>query len=116
MSRKRKYCTLVSKSDCEEGLREAEQVVGAISFQIIPADTQYQQGIGYLIYLEMRKRLQDVGVHSIFCWADEESEGFWLRQSLRLKKATCTEANLGGSINPASSPCVMVIPPTIGCL
>ncbi|KAI3514406.1 hypothetical protein L1887_12784 [Cichorium endivia] len=85
-----KYCTLVLKSKCEEGLGE---VVGAISFQIIPADTQYAEvplaavdsvyqhkGIGHLIYLEMRKRLQDVGVHSIFCWADEESEGFWLKQ------------------------------------
>ncbi|KAI3772665.1 hypothetical protein L6452_03856 [Arctium lappa] len=68
-------------------------VVAAISFQIIPADTQYAEvllaavrtayqhkGIGHLTYLEMRKRLQSVGVHSIFCWADEESDGFWLKQ------------------------------------
>ncbi|KVI12108.1 Acyl-CoA N-acyltransferase [Cynara cardunculus var. scolymus] len=115
-----KYCTLVLKSNSEEGSGE---VVAAISFQIIPADTQYAevplaavcsvyqhkvfysfvpisiqrttedssfsvltcfrnlQGIGHRTYLEMRKRLQGVGVHSIFCWADEESEGFWLKQS-----------------------------------
>ncbi|CAH1432195.1 unnamed protein product [Lactuca virosa] len=85
-----KYCTLVLKSKSMEGSGE---VVAAISFQIIPADTQYAEvplaavssiyqhkGIGHLIYLEMRKRLQSVGVHSIFCWADEESEGFWLKQ------------------------------------
>ncbi|XP_024964368.1 uncharacterized protein LOC112504646 [Cynara cardunculus var. scolymus] len=86
-----KYCTLVLKSNSEEGSGE---VVAAISFQIIPADTQYAEvplaavcsvyqhkGIGHRTYLEMRKRLQGVGVHSIFCWADEESEGFWLKQS-----------------------------------
>ncbi|KAL7587639.1 hypothetical protein Lser_V15G38701 [Lactuca serriola] len=85
-----KYCTLVLKSNSMEGSGE---VVAAITFQIIPADTQYAEvplaavssiyqhkGIGHLIYLEMRKRLQSVGVHSIFCWADEESEGFWLKQ------------------------------------
>ncbi|PWA44870.1 Acyl-CoA N-acyltransferase [Artemisia annua] len=85
-----KYCTLVLKSKSEEGPGE---VIAAISFQIIPADTQYAEvplaavssvyqhkGIGQLTYLEMRKRLQSVGVHSIFCWADEESEGFWLKQ------------------------------------
>ncbi|CAI9297660.1 unnamed protein product [Lactuca saligna] len=85
-----KYCTLVLKSKSKESSGE---VVAAISFQIIPADTQYAEvplaavssiyqhkGIGHLIYLEMRKRLQSVGVHSIFCWADEESEGFWLKQ------------------------------------
>ncbi|KAI3749893.1 hypothetical protein L2E82_20513 [Cichorium intybus] len=75
------------------GHRHVLQIVGAVSFQIIPADTQYvevplaavdsiyrHKGIGHLIYLEMRKRLEDVGVHSILCWADEESEGFWLKQ------------------------------------
>nr|XP_043620177.1 uncharacterized protein LOC122592029 [Erigeron canadensis] len=85
-----KYCTLVLNSKSEEGPRE---VVAAISFQLIPADTQYAEvplaavsssyqhkGIGQLMYFEMRKRLQSVGVHSIFCWADVESEGFWLKQ------------------------------------
>ncbi|XP_023741132.1 uncharacterized protein LOC111889228 [Lactuca sativa] len=88
-----KYCTLVLKSNSMEGSGE---VVAAITFQIIPADTQYAEvplaavssiyqhkGIGHLIYLEMRKRLQSVGVHSIFCWADEESEGFWLKQGFK---------------------------------
>ncbi|KAJ0764288.1 hypothetical protein HanPI659440_Chr08g0290411 [Helianthus annuus] len=28
----------------------------------------------------MRKRLQSVDVHSVFCWADVESEEFWVRQ------------------------------------
>ncbi|KAL8208512.1 hypothetical protein R6Q57_007924 [Mikania cordata] len=85
-----KYCTLVLKSKSEEGPGE---VVAAISFQIIPADTRFAEvplaavssvyqhkGIGQLLYLEMRKRLQSVGVHSIFCWADVESEAFWLKQ------------------------------------
>ncbi|MFS7943343.1 putative transcription regulator GNAT family [Helianthus anomalus] len=85
-----KYCTLVLKSKSEEGSGE---VVAAISFQIIPADTRFAEvplaavssvyqhkGIGQLTYSEMRKRLQSVGVHSIFCWADVESEAFWVRQ------------------------------------
>ncbi|MCD7459278.1 hypothetical protein HAX54_040537 [Datura stramonium] len=38
------------------------------------------QGIGHLIYLELRKRLQHVGVRTILCWGDKESEGFWLKQ------------------------------------
>ncbi|KAF5802303.1 putative transcription regulator GNAT family [Helianthus annuus] len=85
-----KYCTLVLKSKSEEGSGE---VVAAISFQIIPTDTRFaevplaavssvhqQKGIGQLTYSEMRKRLESVGVHSIFCWADVESEAFWVRQ------------------------------------
>ncbi|KAK1408494.1 hypothetical protein QVD17_40324 [Tagetes erecta] len=85
-----KYCTLALKSKSKEG---PEEVISAISFQIIPADTRFAEiplaavssiyqhkGIGQLTYLEMRKRLQSVGVHSIFCWADVESEGFWLKQ------------------------------------
>ncbi|KAI3787061.1 hypothetical protein L1987_41245 [Smallanthus sonchifolius] len=85
-----KYCTLVLKTKSKEGPGE---VIAAISFQIIPADTQYAEvplaavssvyqhkGIGQLTYLEMWKRLQSIGVHSIFCWADVESEAFWLKQ------------------------------------
>ncbi|XP_071688258.1 uncharacterized protein [Rutidosis leptorrhynchoides] len=85
-----KYSTLVLKSKSEES---PDEVLAAISFQIIQADTQYAEvplaavssvyqhkGIGHLTYLEMRRRLQSVGVHSIFCWADVESEGFWLKQ------------------------------------
>ncbi|KAI7729787.1 hypothetical protein M8C21_014319 [Ambrosia artemisiifolia] len=90
----RKYCTLVLKSKSEEGPGE---VVSAISFQIILADTRFAEvplaavssvyqhkGIGQLTYLEMRKRLQSVGVHSIFCWADVESESFWVKQGFVL--------------------------------
>lgn len=40
------------------------------------------QGIGCLMYKELRKRLQSVGIHTIFCWGDKESEGFWLKQVL----------------------------------
>lgn len=38
------------------------------------------QGIGHLIYLELRKRLQHVGVRTVLCWGDKESEQFWLKQ------------------------------------
>ncbi|KAK1278602.1 hypothetical protein QJS04_geneDACA023857 [Acorus gramineus] len=54
-----KYRTLILKSNCIEGPRE---------------------GVGQLIYKELRRRLQSVGVSTIFCWADKESEGFWIKQ------------------------------------
>ncbi|GMP97588.1 hypothetical protein CsSME_00045779 [Camellia sinensis var. sinensis] len=70
-----------------------KRVVAAITYQIIPADTQYAEvplaavrsvyqwkGIGSLLYTELRKRLQSVGIHTIFCWGDKESERFWLKQ------------------------------------
>lgn len=38
------------------------------------------QGIGYSIYLELWKRLRHVGVRTVLCWGDKESEGFWLKQ------------------------------------
>ncbi|KAL7225344.1 hypothetical protein ACSBR1_020676 [Camellia fascicularis] len=85
-----KYCTLLLKSKSKEGSGE---VVAAITYQIIPADTQYAEvplaavrsvyqwkGIGSLLYTELRKRLQSVGIHTIFCWGDKESERFWLKQ------------------------------------
>ncbi|KAK6941760.1 GNAT domain, partial [Dillenia turbinata] len=85
-----KYCTLLLNSKPVEG---SAKVIAAITYQIIPADTQYAEiplaavssmyqhkGIGHLLYAELRKRLQDVGVRSIFCWADNESEGFWVKQ------------------------------------
>nr|GMD00253.1 uncharacterized protein LOC109162129 [Ipomoea batatas] len=28
----------------------------------------------------MRRRLQNVGIRTVFCWGDKESEGFWLKQ------------------------------------
>ncbi|KAF5938181.1 hypothetical protein HYC85_025687 [Camellia sinensis] len=85
-----KYCTLLLKFKSKEGSGE---VVAAITYQIIPADTQYAEvplaavrsvyqwkGIGSLLYTELRKRLQSVGIHTIFCWGDKESERFWLKQ------------------------------------
>ncbi|CAA6654018.1 unnamed protein product [Spirodela intermedia] len=38
------------------------------------------KGIGQLLYSELRKRLQSVGILTIFCWADKESKGFWAKQ------------------------------------
>ncbi|KAJ7976715.1 PAX-interacting protein 1 [Quillaja saponaria] len=85
-----KYCTLLLQSKCAE---VPGKVIAAITYQIIPADTQYveiplaavssiyqQKGFGHLLYIELRKRLQSVGVRTIFCWGDKESEGFWLKQ------------------------------------
>ncbi|XP_010273312.1 PREDICTED: uncharacterized protein LOC104608888 isoform X2 [Nelumbo nucifera] len=86
-----KYCTLLLKSNSSE---RSTEVVGAITYQIIPVDTQYAEipvaaissnyqhkGIGRLLYTELKRRLQSVGVRTIFCWADKESEGFWFKQS-----------------------------------
>ncbi|KAL5059263.1 hypothetical protein RYX36_030867 [Vicia faba] len=85
-----KYRTLVLKSSLA---RDSGKVIAAISYQIIPADTEYaeiplaavnaiyqRKGFGHLLFLELKKRLQNVGIHSIFCWGDKESEGFWLKQ------------------------------------
>ncbi|GLJ53800.1 hypothetical protein SUGI_1148380 [Cryptomeria japonica] len=85
-----KYCTLLLKSDAILG---SEEVIAAITYQIIPPDTQYaeiplasvskpyqRKGFGRLLYGEVKKRLQDVGVLTLFCWGDHESEGFWLEQ------------------------------------
>ncbi|XP_042514779.1 uncharacterized protein LOC122089259 isoform X2 [Macadamia integrifolia] len=85
-----KYCTLLLKSNSVKGPGE---VIAAITYQIIPTDTQYaeiplmavssnyqNEGIGCLLYAELRKRLQNVGICTILCWADKESEGFWLKQ------------------------------------
>ncbi|CAA3011239.1 microcephalin isoform X1 [Olea europaea subsp. europaea] len=85
-----KYCTLALtlKGDDFFG-----KVIAALTYQIIPADTQYaeiplaavssiyqRKGIGHLLYTELRKRLQSVGIHTVFCWGDDESKGFWLKQ------------------------------------
>ncbi|KAL2535018.1 N-acetyltransferase [Abeliophyllum distichum] len=87
-----KYCTLALylKGDEDSG-----KVIAALTYQIIPADTQYAEiplaavssiyqhkGIGHFLYTELRNRLQSVGIHSIFCWGDEESKGFWLKQQV----------------------------------
>lgn len=85
-----KYCSLVVKSDAFLG---AEEVIAAVTYQIIPANTQYaeiplaavgknyqRKGFGRLLFREVKKRLHDVGVLTLFCWGDQESEGFWLKQ------------------------------------
>ncbi|PRQ59874.1 putative transcription regulator GNAT family [Rosa chinensis] len=70
-----------------------KQVIAAITYQIVPTDTQYAEipiaavssmyqhkGFGSSLLLELKKRLQSVGICTIFCWGDKESEGFWLKQ------------------------------------
>ncbi|KAL3585273.1 hypothetical protein D5086_012140 [Populus alba] len=87
---KGKYCTLLLKSKSTEG---PGKVIAAITYQIIPADMQYAEvpiaavsavyqhkGFGHFLYMELRKRLQNVGVHTIYCWGDKGSEGFWVKQ------------------------------------
>ncbi|KAK7852080.1 pax-interacting protein 1 [Quercus suber] len=59
----------------------------------VPADTQHAEiplaavssiyqhkGLGCLLYVELRRRLHNVGIRTIFCWGDKESEGFWFKQ------------------------------------
>ncbi|KAB8099202.1 hypothetical protein EE612_029124 [Oryza sativa] len=83
-----KYKTLVLSSTAGH-----EEVTAALSYQLVPADTQYAEiplavvrppyqrvGIGQLLYKELSQRLRNVGVTTIFCWADNVSEGFWLKQ------------------------------------
>ncbi|KAK6232132.1 hypothetical protein SCA6_002205 [Theobroma cacao] len=102
-----KYCTLLLKY---KPFEEFEEVIAAITYQIIPADTQFAEiplaavnsiyqhkdflrsglilylttlgmdGFGRFLYMELKKRLQSVGIRTILCWGDEESEGFWLKQ------------------------------------
>ncbi|KAL2952612.1 hypothetical protein AAZX31_19G121100 [Glycine max] len=85
-----KYRTLLIKST---SVGISGKVIAAITYQIIPADTEYaeiplaavnafyqRKGFGHLLFLELRKRLQSVGVRSILCWGDKESERFWLKQ------------------------------------
>ncbi|CAL5094643.1 unnamed protein product [Urochloa decumbens] len=85
-----KYKTLVLMST---PAAQHEEVIAAVSYQIVPADTQYAEiplavvrsshqraGIGHLLYKELSQRLQNVGITTIFCWADKVSEGFWLKQ------------------------------------
>ncbi|XP_011075377.1 uncharacterized protein LOC105159868 [Sesamum indicum] len=85
-----KYCTLLLKSNDD---KQPGEVIAALTYQIIPADTQYAEvplaavnsifqhkGLGRLLYLELRKRLQSVGIRTLFCWGDKESEGFWVKQ------------------------------------
>ncbi|PIA48277.1 hypothetical protein AQUCO_01400695v1 [Aquilegia coerulea] len=85
-----KYCTLLLRLSVGGVFTE---VIAALTYQIIPVDTQYAEvpvvavssnyqhkGIGRLLYSEFRKRLQSVGICTIFCWGDKESEGFWTKQ------------------------------------
>ncbi|KAF8104633.1 hypothetical protein N665_0170s0009 [Sinapis alba] len=84
---KGKYCSLVLKSGV------SDEIFAAITYQIVPADTQYaeiplaavtsthqKKGFGKLVYEELMKRLRSVGIRTIYCWADKESEGFWVKQ------------------------------------
>uniref|UniRef100_A0ACD5U3D6 Uncharacterized protein n=1 Tax=Avena sativa TaxID=4498 RepID=A0ACD5U3D6_AVESA len=85
-----KYKTLTLRSTSLAGL---EEIIAAVSYQIVPADTQYAEipltavtsafqrvGFGHLLYKELSQRLQNVGVTTIFCWADKDSEGFWFKE------------------------------------
>ncbi|KAI3867878.1 hypothetical protein MKW92_046551 [Papaver armeniacum] len=85
-----KYCTLLLKSKDRDA---SGTVIAAVTYQIIPADTQYaevplaavcsnyqKKGIGKLLYSELKKRLQSIGIRTVFCWGDQESKGFWLKQ------------------------------------
>ncbi|CAF2093700.1 unnamed protein product [Brassica napus] len=87
---KGKYCSLVLKSTLN-GV--SDEILAAITYQIVPADTQYaeiplaavtsthqKKGFGKLVYEELMKRLHNVGIRTIYCWADKESEGFWVKQ------------------------------------
>ncbi|KAF2601404.1 hypothetical protein F2Q70_00024434 [Brassica cretica] len=84
---KGKYCSLVLKSGV------SDKIFAAITYQIVPSDTQYaeiplaavtsthhKKGFGKLVYEELMKRLHNVGIRTIYCWADKESEGFWVKQ------------------------------------
>uniref|UniRef100_A0A0E0PLQ9 BRCT domain-containing protein n=1 Tax=Oryza rufipogon TaxID=4529 RepID=A0A0E0PLQ9_ORYRU len=77
-----KYKTLVLSSTAGH-----EEVTAALSYQLVPADTQYAEiplavvrppyqrvGIGQLLYKELSQRLRNVGVTTIFCWADNGFE------------------------------------------
>uniref|UniRef100_A0A2N9IL67 BRCT domain-containing protein n=1 Tax=Fagus sylvatica TaxID=28930 RepID=A0A2N9IL67_FAGSY len=85
-----KYCTLLLKSN---SLGDFGEVIAAITYQIVPADTHHAEiplaavssiyqhkGFGCLLYLELRRRLHNVGIRTIICWGDKESEGFWFKQ------------------------------------
>ncbi|OMO86140.1 hypothetical protein COLO4_21290 [Corchorus olitorius] len=85
-----KYCTLLLKYNSIEGF---EEVIASITYQIIPADTHFAEiplaavnsiyqhkGFGRILYMELKKRLHSVGIRTILCWGDKESEGFWLKQ------------------------------------
>lgn len=87
-----KYCTLLMKKT-GASLADPEVVVGAITYQILPSSTNYveiplaavdqacqRQGLGQLLVGELARRLTDVGVLTLFCWGDQESEQFWNKQ------------------------------------
>ncbi|XP_006655259.1 uncharacterized protein LOC102720432 [Oryza brachyantha] len=100
-----KYKTLVLNSTSAAG---HEEVIAAVSYQLVPADTQYAEiplavvrspyqhvGIGQLLYKELSQRLQNVGVTTIFCWADHVSEGFWLKQGFESIGEVDTKGKIG---------------------
>ncbi|KAM7257053.1 hypothetical protein ACFE04_012794 [Oxalis oulophora] len=88
-----KFCTLLLKPKSAGNGGDFSDVIAAVTYQIIPADTRFVEiplaavrssqqykGFGRFLYMELRKRLQDVGISKIFCWGDQNSEGFWLKQ------------------------------------
>ncbi|KAJ1695748.1 hypothetical protein LUZ63_012446 [Rhynchospora breviuscula] len=88
-----KYKTLIIRLNSGE----PDEVIAALSYQIIPTDMQYaeiplavvrssyqKKGFGQLMYKELSRRLQSVGVLTVFCWADDVSEEFWLKQGFVL--------------------------------
>ncbi|KAL2633349.1 hypothetical protein R1flu_004828 [Riccia fluitans] len=86
-----KYCTLILRRNGPGS--DGKELVAAVTFQILPPDTQQaeiplaavcyaqqRKGYGRLMFEELKRRLMDVGVTSIFCWGDVESEVFWSKQ------------------------------------
>ena len=47
---------------------------------ILIITTAFLQGLGGLLLKELARRLKDVGLLTLFCWGDQESESFWSKQ------------------------------------
>lgn len=60
------------------------RVVKFIFFFLQNLNRLHFQGFGKLVYEELMKRLRSVGIRTIYCWADKESEGFWVKQVIML--------------------------------
>jgi hypothetical protein len=48
----------------------------------------FLQGLGGLLLKELTRRLKDVGLLTLFCWGDQESECFWSKQVCSLNGVT----------------------------
>ncbi|KAL6336906.1 hypothetical protein AAG906_036220 [Vitis piasezkii] len=71
-----KYCSLLLLSNFMEG---PGKVIAAVTYQIIPADTQYAEIPLTAVSSNFQSKVRML-VFTIFCWGDKESEGFWLKQ------------------------------------